>query len=230
MNPTYRMNEEYPAIDLVHASRLSSDNSLIGITVNISFGDDPEKNDKRYMIITEKCYRELELRKGRMTHAQFEMAENDANVCDAYRRGIKMLEYGAKSKGVVAYRLREKGYSIRIADMAVERLEDDGYINEPEDAVRIAELCVRRLWGIKKIKLHLFNIGYRGDALDAADAMLETVNFAELCAKYISKKYKLFPKDKKEAEKITAALMRYGYTAADIKAARKILNKNHEDL
>ena len=223
MIPTDRMNEDYPAIELVHASRLSSDNSLIGITVNISFGDAPEKNDKRYMIITERCYRELELRKGRMTHAQFEEAENDANICDAYRRGIRMLEYGAKSKSVVAYRLREKGFSIRIADMAAERLEDDGYINEPEDATRIAELCVRRLWGCRKIMAHLYNIGYRGEALDTAEDMLRTVSFSEVCARYIEKKYKVFPKDKKEAEKVAAALMRYGYTAADIKEARKIL-------
>ena len=229
MNPTDRMNEDYPAIELIHASRLSSDNSLIGITVNISFGDDPEKNDKRYMIITEKCYRELELKKGIMTHAQFEEAENDANICDAYRRGIRMLEYGAKSRSVVAYRLREKGFSVRVADMAAERLESDGYINEPEDAMRIAELCIRRMWGSRKIMTHLFTIGYRGDALNAAEDMLETVNFAEVCAKYIEKKYKKFPKDKKEAEKVTAALMRYGYTASDIKSARKIVNKNHED-
>ncbi len=228
MNPTDRLNEDYPAIDLVHASRLSSDNSLIGITVNISFGDAPEKNDKRYMIITEKCYRALELKKGRMTHAQFEEAENDANICDAYRRGIRMLEYGAKSKGVVAYRLREKGFSIRVADMAAERLEDEGYINETEDAIRIAELCVRRLWGSKKIMAHLFCIGYRGEALDAAEDMLKTLDFSEVCAKYIEKKYKVFPKDKKEAEKVTGALMRYGYTSSEIKNARKILIKKYE--
>ena len=217
------MNEDYPAIDLVHASRLSSDNSLIGITVNISFGDAPEKNDRRYMIITEKCYRALELKRGRMTHAQFEEAENDANVCDAYRRGIRMLEYGAKSKGVVAYRLREKGFSIRVADMAAERLEDDGYINETEDAIRVAELCIRRLWGSKKIMAHLFCIGYRGEALNAAEDMLGTVDFSEVCARYIEKKYGTFPRDKKEAEKVVAALMRYGYTASEIKSARKKL-------
>ena len=223
MIPTDRMNEDYPAIDLVHASRLSSDNSLIGITVNISFGDAPEKNDRRYMIITEKCYRALELKRGRMTHAQFEEAENDANVCDAYRRGIRMLEYGAKSKGVVAYRLREKGFSIRVADMAAERLEDDGYINETEDAIRVAELCIRRLWGSKKIMAHLFCIGYRGEALNAAEDMLSTVDFSEVCARYIEKKYGTFPRDKKEAEKVVAALMRYGYTASEIKSARKKL-------
>ena len=217
------MNEDYPAIDLVHASRLSSDNSLIGITVNISFGDAPEKNDRRYMIITEKCYRALELKRGRMTHAQFEEAENDANVCDAYRRGIRMLEYGAKSKGVVADRLREKGFSIRVADMAAERLEDDGYINETEDAIRVAELCIRRLWGSKKIMAHLFCIGYRGEALNAAEDMLSTVDFSEVCARYIEKKYGTFPRDKKEAEKVVAALMRYGYTASEIKSARKKL-------
>lgn len=223
MIPTDRMNEDYPAIDLVHASRLSSDNSLIGITVNISFGDAPEKNDRRYMIITEKCYRALELKRGRMTHAQFEEAENDANVCDAYRRGIRMLEYGAKSKGVVAYRLREKGFSIRVADMAAERLEDEGYINETEDAIRVAELCIRRLWGSKKIMAHLFCIGYRGEALNAAEDMLGTVDFSEVCARYIEKKYGTFPRDKKEAEKVVAALMRYGYTASEIKSARKKL-------
>ena len=227
MNPTDRMNEDYPAIDLVHASRLSSDNSLIGITVNISFGDAPEKNDKRYMIITEKCYRELELKKGRMTHAQFEEAENDANICDAYRRGIRMLEYGAKSKGVVAYRLREKGFSVRVADMAAARLEKDGYINETEDAIRIAELCIKRLWGSKKIKAHLFCIGYRGEALDVTDEMLDSMDFSEVCAKYIEKKYKEFPRDKKEAEKVTAALMRYGYTSSDIKNAVKILKRKN---
>ena len=45
------------------------------------------------------------------------------------------------------------------------------------------------------------------------------MDFSLNCSKLIKKKYLPLPKDKKEMQKIIAALMRYGYSMSQIKSA-----------
>jgi len=48
---------------------------------------------------------------------------------------------------------------------------------------------------------------------------LDTVDFSEICAAVIKKKWGSFPSDRAEAQKAAAALTRLGFTSTDIREA-----------
>ena len=180
---------------------------------------DGERTQKRVLSFPEGRYFELKLKKGEISPELFDLIEKEAKECAAYRRGVGILAYGANSRRTLERKLRQKGFDGELARSAAQKLDADGYINESEDAVRLAESCVRKLWGERRILAHLREKGYTGEALEAAKEALTEVDFTANCRRFIEKKYGSFPKDKKEAEKAVAALMRYGYTLSQIKSA-----------
>ena len=180
---------------------------------------DGERTQKRVLSFPEGRYFELKLKKGEISPELFDLIEKEAKECAAYRRGVGILAYGANSRRTLERKLRQKGFDGELARSAAQKLDADGYINESEDAVRLAESCVRKLWGERRILAHLREKGYTGEALEAAKEALAEIDFTANCRRFIEKKYGSFPKDKKEAEKAVAALMRYGYTLSQIKSA-----------
>jgi len=180
---------------------------------------DGERTQKKALVIPESRYFELKLSKGEIGEELFDILENDAKECAAYRRGIGILAYGANSERTLERKLRQRGFDTESAHSAVGRLGEEGFIDESADAVRLAESCARKLWGERRIIAHLREKGYGNEAIYAAVDALAEVDFTENCRRLIEKKYKQFPKDKKEAEKAIAALIRYGYTLSQIKNA-----------
>jgi len=180
---------------------------------------DGERTQKKALVIPESRYFELKLSKGEIGEELFDILENDAKECAAYRRGIGILAYGANSERTLERKLRQRGFDTESAHSAVGRLGEEGFIDESADAVRLAESCARKLWGERRIIAHLREKGYGNEAIYAAEDALAEVDFTENCRRLIEKKYKQFPKDKKEAEKAIAALIRYGYTLSQIKNA-----------
>jgi len=180
---------------------------------------DGERTEKKVLVIPEGRYFELKLGKGEISEDLFDMLENDAKECAAYRRGIGILAYGANSSRTLERKLRQRGFDAESAHSAVGRLGEEGFIDEGSDAVRLAEGCVKKLWGERRIIAHLREKGYGNEAIYAAEDALAEVDFTKNCRRLIEKKYKTFPKDKKEAEKAVAALIRYGYTLSQIKNA-----------
>jgi len=120
-------------------------------------------------------------------------------------------------------KLRHRGFSDEVAEYAASYMQKNGYLKENNDAEREAECCVEKLWGKKRIMMHLHQKGYDGEAFAAAMAYLETVDFVELCVKLIRQKYRTLPKDEKERQKVIAGLVRHGYTFSEIKDAAKIV-------
>ena len=180
---------------------------------------DGERTQKRVLSFPEGRYFELKLKRGEVSTELFDLIENESKECEAYRRGVGILAYGANSKKTLERKLRQKGFDGELAHSAVEKLGDQGYIDEKTDAIRLAESCARKLWGERRILAHLREKGYTGEALDLAKEALTEVDFTANCRRFIEKKYGTFPKDKKEAEKAVAALIRYGYTLSQIKNA-----------
>ena len=180
---------------------------------------DGERTQKRVLSFPEGRYFELKLRRGEISKELFDQLENESKECAAYRRGVGILAYGANSRRALERKLRQKGFDGESAHSAVEKLNSDGYINETEDAVRLAESCVRKLWGERRILAHLREKGYGSEATEAAKEALSEVDFTANCRKLTEKKYGSLPKEKTDAEKIIAALVRYGYTLSQIKNA-----------
>jgi len=180
---------------------------------------DGERTQKKVLVIPEGRYFELKLKKGEITEETYDILENDAKECAAYRRGIGILAYGANTSRTLERKLRQRGFDAESAHSAVGRLGEEGFIDESSDAVWLAESCVKKLWGERRIIAHLREKGYGTEAIYAAEDALAEVDFVGNCRRLIEKKYKLFPKDKREAEKAIAALVRYGYSLSQIKRA-----------
>lgn len=141
----------------------------------------------------------------------------------AIKKAFDILAYGRNSVKTLVDKLRHRGFSDEVAEYAASYMQKNGYLKENNDAEREAECCVEKLWGKKRIMMHLHQKGYDGEAFAAAMAYLETVDFVELCVKLIRQKYRTLPKDEKERQKVIAGLVRHGYTFSEIKDAAKIV-------
>lgn len=156
------------------------------------------------------------------TENVYELLEADEQY-RAIKKAFDILAYGRNSVKTLVDKLRHRGFSDEVAAFAAEYMQKNGYLKETGDAEREAECCVEKLWGKKRIMMHLHQKGYDGEAFAAAMAYLGTVDFVEQCVKLIRQKYRTLPKDEQERQKVIAGLVRQGYTFSEIKDAAKIV-------
>lgn len=152
----------------------------------------------------------------------YELLEADEQY-RAIKKAFDILAYGRNSVKTLTEKLRHRGFSDEVAAFAAEYMQKNGYLKENGDAEREAECCVEKLWGKKRIMMHLHQKGYDGEAFAAAMTYLGTVDFVEQCVKLIRQKYRTLPKDEHERQKVIAGLVRQGYTFSEIKEAAKIV-------
>ncbi|MBO4979007.1 MAG: regulatory protein RecX [Clostridia bacterium] len=141
----------------------------------------------------------------------------------AIKKAFDILAFGRNSVRTLTDKLRHRGFSDEVAASAAEYMQKNGYLKEIGDAEREAECCVQKLWGKKRIMMHLHQKGYDGEAFEAAMAYLGEVDFVQLCVKLIRQKYRTLPKDDKERQKVIAGLVRMGYTFSEIKDAARVV-------
>lgn len=141
----------------------------------------------------------------------------------AIRKAFDILAYGRNSEKTLASKLRMRGFSDEIAADAARYMQEHGYIKEDEDAVREVDCCFRKLWGSRRILMHLHEKKYDDDAIAAAREYMGTLDFTENCVKLIREKYGTLPKEEKEHQRVISGLVRYGYSFTEIKAAAKIV-------
>jgi len=95
----------------------------------------------------------------------------------------------------------------------------EGYLNEAESALAVAQSGLAKLWGDKRILQDLASKGFHDAALEAVKDMLKGQNAAKRCAKLIKKRRMVLPQEDGEIARFAAKLMRYGYTAREMKMA-----------
>ena len=141
--------------------------------------------------------------------------------------GIRAIGYGRVSERALLRKLCLNGIDVEIARCAIERIKKSGYINENEDAYECALSYTRRLFGKKRIIAELYKKGYADDAVKNAIFSLEDaeIDFAELCYTRISYLRNL-PSDRAGINKLIASLVRYGFSADEIKSALNRAYKN----
>lgn len=187
----------------------------------IEAGGKPQKR-KAFLILLQ-MYKEMGLKKGQITHDLYD------NLCEADEKsraffaGERLLGYASNSAGQISIKLRRKGFSREAAGFAGEQLQQTGAIDEERDAVRQAELMAKSGKGRLRIIRQLRAKSFGNAAMAAVSDYLDTVDFAEICAGVIRKKWGSFPKDRPEAEKAAAALTRLGFTSSDIREAIRLL-------
>ena len=180
-----------------------------------------DRSERRRLVIPSALYVELGLTKGECTRELYDTLEREAEIYAAYRRGVSVLGYGDCSKKMLISKLISKGVDRSIATLAVERIEQKGYIAEDASARREAERGAAKLWGESRIRAHLSSRGYSSEAIDDAIFSLEDagVDFEENCVKLVESKCKCIPTDRLALQKLIASISRYGYSLGEVKNA-----------
>ena len=190
--------------------------ALICLAVLLSEG---EKVDERELLLLSSQYTELGVSRGEIDEATFDEISEASELCLAVRRGMSILGYGASSKKELAKKLVLRGVAREMANGAAEMLERMGYVDENEDAARLAERSLKKYWGIRRISSELMSKGYGDSAVRYALDTLRDVDFSMLCKEYIDKKYRALPDTPDGRKKLFSALMRMGYTSSEIREA-----------
>ena len=147
----------------------------------------------------------------------------EAALCAALEQGLRSLSAGSVSRVSLTRKLRAKGADKEIAEAAVAELDGRGYLREADGAVREAEKGLAKLWGDRRILADLRAKGYGDEALVAVRERLADEDSVARCRRLLQKRRLLSAgnaaDDRRAADKLIAALMRYGYGADEIRDA-----------
>ena len=178
----------------------------------------------RELSLLADCYMELRPTRGVIGEEEFLALSDAAAFSDAVRMGLRMLAFGANTKRGLETKLCRKGVSREAASRAAFYLASRGYISEEEDAVREAERNVRKMRGRNRIRAILYEKGYDGSAILAAERYLDEVDFVKICTSLIERRYSELLQDPVSQKKMAATLMRNGFSMGEIRAAVRTLS------
>ena len=164
-------------------------------------------------------YAELGVRAGEISTEVADAILDAGRLCGAIRRGMAMLGYGDHSARRLSSKLMGKGVDREIASRAVAYLVERGYIREESAATLRARQGMSKGWGERRIEEDLFAHGFTREAVEEAMTQLSDVDWEENCASAIRKKYREIPAERRELQKLMAAMMRLGYDGDTVKAA-----------
>ena len=178
-----------------------------------------ELREERRLILTTEQYCELKPMRGEICEEYYDALESASQLCAAIRAGEHLLSYGANSVRMLTQKLVHRGYLRETAELAARRLSDMGLIDEAGDLRRELDKCLRKLWGAKRIQVHLWSRGFGADAMAELPALLEEIDFVANCTALIRKHYGTLPTQPDDRRRMMASLGRYGYSLSEIRAA-----------
>lgn len=207
-----------PLTITVRALRAQHDGAEVQVQVLLESG---EHREQKTLVLTTEQYCELKPSKGEISEELYEHLEAASELCQALRSGESLLSYGANSVVMLTRKLMQRGYSREIASAAAVRLESRGLINEERDVRREVEKCLKKLWGEKRIRAHLWSRGFGTEVIASSENVFSEVDFSSNCAALIKKHYGQVPGDPAEQKRMIAFLSRYGYSLGEIRAAMR---------
>lgn len=190
------------------------------IIVAFELRDGDRRSTSRFLI-SDSAYIELSVSVGVSNAYTYDAVERESKIYAAYKKALYLLGFASSSRRELHRKLVSKGYDAEFSVLALDRLEANGLLCEADFALREAEKCLSKLWGPSRIRAHLLEKGYSTESVDNVFFAFEDngVDFDQSCALLVKKKYSRIPTDKKELQKMIAALMRYGYSLSQIKQA-----------
>ena len=205
-------------IEIVGVSA-QADGAEVLLTVAITDDDGIRTQKRKLAIFTEK-YVDLDLRRGALIDEDtFDMLDQLSRQCRAIKKGSELLSYSSASKSQLVRKLKMRGFEKEDAEHAADFLESAHVIDEGRDIERLVALCLKKLWGRKRIYCELVKKGY--DKSEVADAIAEVSpdEFVAGCVRLIKKKVGQVPADPVEKKRLVAFLTRYGYSFSEIREA-----------
>ncbi len=193
------------------------------------------ESEKAEFVLLEELYLTMELSGTLLTECvsqdeslsqeDIEKLDFYASVSRAYVSMCTSFAYSPNSYRGLFRKVLQKGFSREVAEKAIEIVREKGFVDEESIATRRAEMLVKKLWGRSRIFAKLREDGFGDEGMSAASEYLSEIDFSEFCADAIRKKYGEMPCDRREREKIYAALARLGYSSSDIREAVCLLDK-----
>lgn len=132
-------------------------------------------------------------------------------------RALELLSRKPQSRRELTRKLNEWGAGPEEADAVCDRMEELGYLNEAAYATRIVEVYSARGFGEKKLRDELYRRGVPREEWDEALARVEDATQA--IDDFLQKKLTGWTGDRKQLQKVTAALARRGFSWSDIRDA-----------
>ena len=127
---------------------------------------------------------------------------------EAYRAAVRLLAASDKTPTELCERLTAKGIDEKAAEEAIERLKQEGFLNE----LSYAEKTVRRLYdacyGKEYIRAYLQNKKFSDHALDFAESVMDQLDFDKSAKKYFAEQKKAG----KTSAQALSALYKRGFT------------------
>ncbi len=193
----------------------------IAVCFEICGSEKDENSEKVRLVLPTDAYVALGICRGECTAELFESAEREALVYKAYRRALCILCYGSCSEQVLLTKLISKGFAREYAAEAVARVRARGFIDNMASLRREAERCAAKLWGETRIRAALKQKGYSREDIDMAlfELLDDGLDFDKNLKLLIVRRGFGGDVPPAEHQKQVAALMRYGYSYSQIKAA-----------
>lgn len=132
-------------------------------------------------------------------------------------RALELLSRKPQSRRELTRKLNEWGAGPEEADAVCDRMEELGYLNEAAYAARIVEVYSARGFGEKKLRDELYRRGVPREEWDEALARME--DSTQAIDDFLQKKLTGWTGDRKQLQKVTAALARRGFSWSDIRDA-----------
>ena len=132
-------------------------------------------------------------------------------------RALELLSRKPQSRRELTRKLNEWGAGPEEADAVCDRMEELGYLNEAAYAARIVEIYSARGFGEKKLRDELYRRGVPREEWDEALARVE--DSTQAIDDFLQKKLTGWTGDRKQLQKVTAALARRGFSWSDIRDA-----------
>lgn len=213
-------------IEIISVNAMSEGDEVL-LTLQIS--DESGKKERRKLLLFTNRYLELGLMKGSvLSEDVFDELEELSRECLAIRKGSELLSYSSSSRKRLVQRLRNKGIDGESAERAADHLVEVGAINEELDVERQVDMCLRKLWGKRRIYQELLAKGYEREHILVALDGVNDEQMVKNCALLLKKKHRTIPNDSSVRKKIAGSLARYGYTLEQIKRAFEITLNEEE--
>ncbi len=175
-------------------------------------------------VMLEELFSELGADIGEIDGDVLEELDRRSDITCAYFSACSSFAYTQSSINALYKKLICKGFSRDTSLCAIELVRSRGFVDEAEIAVRRAELMTEKLWGRSRIMQKLREEGFPRDVVENVRILLENTDFVENCTRVIKKKYRCAPTDRREKEKMYAALVRMGYTLSEIRSACDLMS------
>ena len=178
----------------------------------------PSGEVKRHRL-TVKLWESLSHTRGDViSAAEYERIREYSERCEAVTKALRLLSDGMYSIRALSEKLDRLGFSKKAAEAATALALKKGLINEKAQAEAIAERQVTKLHrGRARVIRELTAKGYpAGIAREAADSVPIAAYEEALEISMMKKCRTVIPKDKKERDKLTASLVRLGFSPGEI--------------